>query len=314
VSEGILRGKDDWLFLVGGSNVVATLYDRQSALTSDAKLRKWADLIEERASRLERLGTQYVHMHVPEKLTIYDNMLHDPPAVDWKLSPAIRLGEIFRDFEHSNVWLDLVLPFRSRREERNLFFKTDSHWSLDGCFLAHTLVCAALGVGVAPSILERSTHEVFGVGDLGLKLDPPVPENRTAYEYRRYAKRVYANSIARYLESAPHPLMHVGSHVRYRNDASWAAKKRILIFGDSSSNINQMVLTGMLAESVRDVEFIWSSSLDWSYIERSRPDAIVYELVERFMTILPDDQLKVPTLFTRQAIRAEWLRFKEKKL
>src|SRR2546430_4120340 len=54
--------------------------------------------------------------------------------------------------------------------------------------------------------------------------------------------------------SAALPLMHVGSHVRYRNDADWAARKKIVIFGDSSSNIGGDVLTGMLAESVRSEE------------------------------------------------------------
>jgi alginate O-acetyltransferase complex protein AlgJ len=310
VSEGILRGKDDWLFLVGGSNVVATLYDRNSALVSDPQLTKWAELIESRARRLRSLGIQYIHVNVPEKLTIYENKLHDPPAVDWQLSPAIRLGEMLRDLP--DVWLDLVTPFRAGRDEKNLFLKTDSHWSLDGCFLCCRLICERLGIPVAPNLLDRGVHEMVGTGDLGLKLEPVVSERRNAFTYARHAKRVYANAVARYLSAAPLPLMHVGSHVRYRNDADWAARKKIVIFGDSSSNIGGDVLTGMLAENLRDVEFIWSSNLDWDYIEQSRPDAVVYELVERFMTILPNDQLTLPRRFDRQSLKAWRLLTKEK--
>jgi hypothetical protein len=161
-------------------------------------------------------------------------------------------------------------------------------------------------------LLDRTVHELVGTGDLGLKLEPVVSERRNAFTYVRHAKRIYTNPVARYLETAPLPLMHVGSHVRYRNDADWAAPKKVLIFGDSSSNIGGDVLTGMLAESVRDVEFIWSSNLDWAYIERSRPDAVVYELVERFMTILPNDQLSLPSRFGRQSMKARRLFTKEK--
>src|SRR5947209_1901911 len=310
VSEGILRGKEDWLFLVGGSNVVATLYDRNSALVSDPQLMKWAELIESRARKLRSLGVQYVHVNVPEKLTIYENKLDDPPIIDWQLSPAIRLGEMVRHLP--DVWLDLVTPFRSGRDEKNLFLKTDSHWSLDGCFLCYRLICERLGIPVAPNLLDRTVHEMVGTGDLGLKLDPIVSERRNAFTYTRHAKRIYANAVARYLGAAPLPVMHVGSHVRYRNDAEWAARKKIVIFGDSSSNIGGDVLTRMLAESVRDVEFIWSSNLDWDYIQRSRPDAVVYQLVERFMTILPKDELSLPRRLDRQSLKA-WRLLREEK-
>jgi alginate O-acetyltransferase complex protein AlgJ len=310
VSEGILRGKEDWLFLVGGSNVVATLYDRNSALVSDPQLMKWAELIESRARRLQSLGIQYVHINIPEKLTVYDNKLQEPPAIDWQLSPAVRLGEMVRHLP--NEWMDLVVPFRAGRDEKNLFLKTDSHWSLDGCFLCCRLLCERLGIPVSPNLLHRTVHELVGTGDLGLKLDPVMSERRNAFAYVRHAKRIYANPVARYLGAASLPVMHVGSHVRYRNNAEWAARKKVLIFGDSSSNIGGDVLTGMLAESVRDVEFIWSSNLDWAYIERSRPDAVLYELVERFMTILPNDQLSLPSRFGRQSLKARWLFMKEK--
>jgi hypothetical protein len=63
-----------------------------------------------------------------------------------------------------------------------------------------------------------------------------------------------------------------------------AAKKKILIFGDSFSSQRGDALTVMLAETVRDVEFVWSSNLDWAFIKRAK------RLVERFMTILAGRQ------------------------
>jgi hypothetical protein len=66
----------------------------------------------------------------------------------------------------------------------------------------------------------------------------------------------------------------------------------------------------MLAETAREVEFIWSSNLDWAYIKRAQPDIVVYDLVERFMTIVANDRLSLRRTVARQVLKAKWLRFK----
>jgi hypothetical protein len=82
-----------------------------------------------------------------------------------------------------------------------------------------------------------------------------------------------------------------------------AAKKKILIFGDSFSSQRGDALTVMLAETVRDVECVWSSNLDWAFIKRAK------RLVERFMTILADDKLSIRRTIARQWWKAQRLHF-----
>ncbi len=82
-----------------------------------------------------------------------------------------------------------------------------------------------------------------------------------------------------------------------------AAKKKILIFGDSFSSQRGDALTAMLAETVRDVEFVWSSNLDWAFIKRAK------RLVERSMTILADDKLSIRRTIARQWWKAQRLHF-----
>jgi hypothetical protein len=314
VSVGVVEGEEGWLFLTGGSNVLGALYDRNSALLPDAKILQWAELIEARARRLQAISIQYVHINIPEKLTIYDNKLPHPPIVDWALSPAVRLGEMVQRQSHGHVWLDLVGPFRAARDRQELFYKTDSHWNGEGCFLAYTLLCEKLGVNIVPSLLTRRSSQVRAVLDLGSKFTPPVYEDIKIYQYADNATRTYSNTIAKYLQTVQSAAkIHVGSHVRYNNDDPGAAKKKILIFGDSYSDIETGALTGMLAETVQQVEFVWSSNIDWNYIERTKPDVVVYELVERFMTILPNDQLSLPRRFDRQSLKARRLLIREKR-
>ncbi len=38
---------------------------------------------------------------------------------------------------------------------------------------------------------------------------------------------------------------------------------------------------------------MWSSSLDWTYIEAVKPDILLFELAERFLARLPKDDYDV---------------------
>jgi hypothetical protein len=306
LSPWVYEGQDGWLFLVGGSNSIGALYDRNAPLLSDAKLQAWVTLIEGRAHRLERMGIQYVHISIPEKLTLYDNRFHDPPIVDWQLSPGLRLGEMMQRSPYAHVWLDLVGPFRAARDEVQLYYKTDTHWTPEGCFVAYKLLCQKLGIRPELSLLTRPRREVESVLDLGLKMEPPALEPLRLYDFTKDAQKTYRNVIAQYLDTVTaNALVHIGAHIRYKNANPAAANKKILIFGDSYASLRPDGLTAMLAETAREVEFIWSSNLDWSYIKRARPDIVIYDLVERFMTILPADKLNLRWTVARQAVKAK---------
>jgi alginate O-acetyltransferase complex protein AlgJ len=311
LSPWVYEGQDGWLFLIGGSNSIGALYDRHAPLLDEAKLRQWVKLIEDRAGRLERMGIEYVHVCIPEKLTLYDDKFHDPPIVDWRLSPAMRLRDMLQRSLYAHVWLDLIDPFRAARDEIQLYYKTDTHWTPEGCFVAYKLLCEKLGIRAEPSLLARPRREVESVLDLGLKMEPPVYEQLRLYDFTRDSQKIYRNVIAQYLDTVTaNALVHVGSHIRYKNSNPSAANKKILIFGDSYASQRPDGLTAMLAETARDVEFIWSSNLDWAYIKRAKPDIVVYDLVERFMTIVATDRLSLRWTVARQTVKAKWLQLK----
>jgi alginate O-acetyltransferase complex protein AlgJ len=311
LSPWVYEGQDGWLFLIGGSNSIGALYDRNAPLLDDARLRQWVKLIEGRARRLERMGIEYVHISIPEKLTLYDNKFHDPPIVDWRLSPSMRLREMMQRSPYARVWLDLIDPFRAARDDIQLYYRTDTHWTPEGCFLAYKLLCEKIGIAPELTLLARPRREVESVLDLGLKMEPLVYEQLRLYDFTKDSQKTYRNVIAQYVDTVTaNALVHVGSHIRYKNCNPSAANKKILIFGDSYASQRPDGLTAMLAETAREVEFIWSSNLDWAYIKRAQPDIVVYDLVERFMTIVANDRLSLRRTVARQVLKAKWLRFK----
>jgi hypothetical protein len=314
LSPSVYKGQDGWLFLVGGSNSIGALYDRNAPLLDDAKLQQWLNLIEGRARRLDRMGIEYVHISVPEKLTLYDNKFHDPPIVNWRLAPSVRLGEMLQRSQSGHVWLDLIDPFRAARDDIQLYYKSDTHWTPEGCFLAYELLCQKIGIDPEHNLLTTPRREVESVLDLGLKMEPPIFEPLRLYDFTANSQRTYSNVIAQYLETVTaNALVHVGAHIRYKNSKPSAVNKKILIFGDSYASLRPDGLTAMLAETAREVEFIWSSNFDWGYIKRSKPDIVVYELVERFMTIVANDKLNLRWTVARQSLKAKWLRLQARR-
>jgi alginate O-acetyltransferase complex protein AlgJ len=138
-------------------------------------------------------------------------------------------------------------------------------------------------------------------------MEPPVGEWFKLYDFTKNSRRLYANSIARSLEAITDaPVVFGASHVAFKNDAPRGPKKKILIFGDSFSAQGMSSLTGMLAETASEVGFVWSSDLDSRYIERTRPDVVVYEMAERVMPYLPQDNLGLRMLFWKRGWEAKW--------
>jgi hypothetical protein len=131
--------------------------------------------------------------------------------------------------------------------------------------------------------------------DLGAKMDPPVKENARFYQTLEKAERIYANELVLHKERTGklnEVGLHVGSNVVFVNRHSGVQKKAIL-FGDSFAEYRPHLLTGLLAETFAEFHFIWSTSIDYSYIDRVSPDIVITEIVERFMPQLPDDNFNL---------------------
>ena len=287
--ETVHRGRDGWLFLVGGTNNVLRQYRR--SLGNWWHLRRWARLIEARSARAQALGMRYVHTLVPEKLSIYDNLTvgldYDP-----SLSKARRLAARRAPRPGS---APRAPPRRAPRAAATpLFRKTDSHWTYDGCLLAHRALLRACGAVPPPDLGERVRFTAEGLWDLGDKLPDRPRETVTNWTVHRDAVRIHASPLVESYEAAGRcGDLHVGAHVIYRNDSPAADPRTVVLFGDSYAHYAPIMLTAFLSESFRELHFVWSSSLDWSYIEKVRPDILMFEMAERFLARVPSDDFDV---------------------
>lgn len=283
-------GRDGWLFLTGGSNRPLDLY------AADPRVwwlvARWRRLIEARWRRFHLRGARFLQVVVPEKLSVYDHRAGLP--LEWRRAPSHRLAEALARSPAAAAYLDLLAPMRAARDDADLFHRTDSHWSFAGCHLAYREICRALGAEPVPDFADRPHAETDALGDLGIKFDPPRRETSVHYSFQRDAVLVRENALSEAIRTgtlaAPR---FVGAHAVFTNAHPAADRRRVVLFGDSYAQTVPNRLTGMLAETFRELHFIWSTSLDWRYLDAVRPDIVLCELAERFLTRVPDDRYDV---------------------
>jgi len=283
-------GKDGWLFLVEGSNSVINMYKRHSSFTTELA-HEWRLLLQERSRRLREMDIQYLFLPAPEKLTVM-HQHYDGNIANIQGSP---IHSMVNNHIKDVPCLVNVLPyFEKQSANNNSYWKTDTHWSFWGCFAAYQLLCSRMGIPSRPELLQYPFDEGDVLFDLGAKLADPVREKARFYKLIQTAERVYANPMVRFKENnqlVNEGSLHVGSHVVYRNNSEHVAKKKVILFGDSFSEYRPHLLTGMLAETVSELHFIWNARLDYEYIDLIKPDIVINELAERFMVEVPKDDL-----------------------
>ena len=166
---------------------------------------------------------------------------------------------------------------RKIRDDVDLYWRTDTHWTPEGSLLAYERLCDALNLAPNAELATRPAQALNKIMDLGSKFDPPLWESVREIDWIAGAQRVYVNGIARILETPLHGGdIHVGAHVIFRNEDA-PNNKKILLFGDLFASVGHDRLTAQLAETARELAFVWSANVDWGLVERLKPGILVTE-------------------------------------
>lgn len=291
MSNDVHRGRDGWLYLSGGSNDVLRYYLEPDHFRT--QLIDWVELLETRRRRAEAMGMIYRHLLVPDKLSVYPEYYLGP--LDYADAAPSRALPRTLSAETSPVLVDLLKAFDAVKAERDVYYRTDAHWNVDGAMTAYEALCASVGAPANPDLGAAPALRGEIPLDLGGKLDPPILEAFVTTDFVQRGRRVETNSLVAFKEETgliDAPGLHVGSRVVFQNDHA-TDPRRLVLFGDSYSEYRNHLLTGMLAETFAEVHFIWNASVDWGYVERVAPDILVTQLAERFMTQVPTDDLDI---------------------
>lgn len=141
----ILYGSDGWMF--------TKLFGLTSATQKQ---------LEKNTAAVAQFGAEHpgqvTFLLAPSASVIYADEL---PAAAPMIDENALLDEIFAQVSASASVLDLRQSFAAAKDETQLFYKTDHHWTTQGAYLAYQQFCAQQGL----TPFELSAHEAVQVPD-----------------------------------------------------------------------------------------------------------------------------------------------------
>lgn len=283
-------GLDGELFFAGLHQRLINAYRRTPTSLWNAWI--WRGLLAQRIRHAGAHGADLTVMIVPEKLTIYPHKVQGR-ELDGDAAPCQQVAGALKLAGWGEHVFDLVAPLRASRDRLRLYLETDSHWTHAGAHLAYQALCHRLGTMPRPYLKDgHILHEEPLCGDLGIVCKPNRIETVIVRDLAQDAVRVHANPLILRFEARATPLLvGEGVNVVYRNAAAGIDPRTLVIFGDSychhSPAVRSGALTRLLAETFREVHFLWNKSYDPDYVARVRPDLVLCEIAERYLYALP---------------------------
>nr|WP_300309181.1 hypothetical protein [Halomonas sp.] len=157
----VIEGKDGWLFLTNHADSTVKQHTGE-ILLNDSTITTWKNFSRNFNKKKNAL---YVISNSKEK--VFPELYPYPQG---KITITEQVEEIFRDFG-----VNYINPVEKCRNDRNSYYRTDTHWSDLGAFICFKECMHRLGYqhdyDQYFSFFEREVY-----GDLGSKLYPPAKD------------------------------------------------------------------------------------------------------------------------------------------
>lgn len=274
-------GYNNEVYLYQGSN---RHYDAYFDELSDVVVGEWANLLIKRHQENSLRGLQILSLVVPNKATCIP--LNFPqPLPKGGTYVFKRLKRLLKD-DYGIVFSFQELNL-SDANMLGAWCRTDSHWSQTGCLLAVNEILEKLALPLLDTSIE--IDETSFSGDLSQKW--PL---KMLTELRRDLYCPDLNYIAPVLEfdNASNLTRHFGRHVRWFNQNA-KYNLNVTIVGNSFAGpgSSSRELAWWFARLFSSVTFLHMSEIPKDLSEVTSCDVLIFQTVERFLDIVPNDNL-----------------------
>ncbi|MFT8720732.1 hypothetical protein [Acetobacter sp.] len=275
-------GADGHVFLVGGSNNVEALYETGGDTKKiQHNQDEWYALLANRQLRLKKLACRYVQIIIPEKTTalahLFPRRLTTPSVILRAVEQAIAVNTTL-----STSYMSIVDLFKDSRVSE-FYKRTDTHLQPLGVFTIFKNVCKKylnydLEIPAFDRLLVMGSdmgYRFFGSSVAELVWECEVPNV------------CMSRQLVEQVEAAPGK--HIGQRSVWRNPQA-PLQQKIIAFGNSffGSCFDQGCLGWWFSNFFAEFHLIWSPSVDYDYVALHKPDMVICQTAERFMTIVPD--------------------------
>jgi hypothetical protein len=265
----VIVGKDGWLFYSKDDQYMA---DRGLDPFSQEELDQWQELLEKREKYFRERGIAFVMEIPPDKQTIYPEYMPDefshPPR------PS-RLDQLIARLKERNSpvkIIDLRPALLEAKKERQVYFKTDSHWNDDGIYPAYVALLKGIDEALPNFNLQPQPTSNFVVtdgtrnGDLAQQLDL---WSEYKEEIRKWIRRDLVNDENAFEQLPTAPFTY--------GDPKGP---RLLTYNDSFMAYMIQFLAPNFSHATYEWN-AWTEDMDTIAVTDAKPDLVICELVER---------------------------------
>ena len=280
----VIQGVDNWYFFTG-NDMLEDFTGRN--LLSDDDLNEWVQSYREKKKWLEDKGIRYLFVVAPNKMSIYSKFVGAPWVDNQGMGRLTQIKKQFSDSDNSSL-LDLTPSLRKMNHLDTLYFKSDTHWTSYGAFLAYEVIAERVE-SMFPDIrfkrdftmtpvLERrcdmENDNCGGLTDMLLDYESFDESYRKVEKNPKCAKRLPFNFELSNLQS--------GHKEFYFHTNCADGTLKAVVFRDSFFSD----LEPFLSENFKEVVYLWKE-YDQNNIEELlstfKPDIIIEERVERIL-------------------------------
>ncbi len=275
-----LRGH---LFLTGGTNSLLSLYEKPGDDALDAQADRWVELFGQRQERCATRSIGYQQTIIPEKLTV---LRADAPLQIDGPSPLFQALE--NRLQNAEFYVSGLDPFEQWNSDDDPFLMTDTHLSASGAQAVFANLMSRIEPGLVPVIdAVRMDRVRYAPGDLTGRFGLPVYSRIIEPSEARVS--AYSRGLTMVENYYPSTNRFQGRRFRWVNSTAPSALK-VLAFGNSFFGTGDFAgyLSWWGKHFFREFHFHWGADFEWDLVDELRPDIVVGQTVERFLTRVPD--------------------------
>lgn len=265
-------GRAGWLFY---NHHADADYLKPGDPTLPARAERWAAALSARRRRLAERGVHFLAVVVPDKQTVYPELV---PAAGRRRGPS-PLDELLGRCEPGIDVVDLREPLRAAKPDGPLYLKTDTHWNDRGAYVGYAATvrtCAKWYPSLAPTAADVTEPGIRSSGDLARLAGQAGRLTETPPALLRLDRRATVTG-----ESPTYQKEALFAHVAPR---VWAGGDpdglRVVLMGDSFAGD---IYSELLAEHCSRLVRVGAYGPQEELIDRERPDVVVWVFVERMI-------------------------------
>jgi len=281
----IVQGKDGWLFLGNGYNSVVKKSLGEEVMSADL-LKNWNLKFTKLQSSLSSKNIQFCIAVVPNKHTIYSE--HLPNGL---VARPVTNYSMIMELNHLNL-VDLKKKYlENKKPSPLLYYKSDSHWSEYGAFLAYQEICNSIGISnenqidIRPNQFEQSEYR-YGYGLANMQgLIGKVNDYK---QFNAHDKKALSDNVTFKSFNTKDLYQPISHNYKFKqgikisvNNKEAKNEKTVLIVGDSFRSR----IAPYMNQTFSEIHYLHWHDFEatdiMNTVNKLNPDIVIYQVVER---------------------------------